>query len=116
MAISSQLSYEILEQLRDDILSYGWLCQMVRDQKPDASKKEVDGIIENSCRLLLEKKQIVIGNAVLVGEIIEIHPFSSNTNESLRLISDIMRTSDPRSNPEDSDRFWIGPVVYGHSI
>ena len=110
MAISDQISKEILAQLRYDILSYGWLSQMVRDVIAGRTKDEVDSILLDSIRQLLERQQVIVGHAVLVDDLLHVLPLASNTGDSIQILCELMRTADPVQSVEDADKFWVGPV------
>ena len=104
MNIDAEVLTEIKVQLQDDILYFGWLCQLVRLIKPQPIDTEYVGTVVEAVIQLHQAGTIIIGNAREVDGVVLIEPWPERDKE-LRA-----RVEWEIENANERDRdfcFWI---------
>lgn len=99
-----QLADEIRFQLKEDILSFGWMVQIAQLQNPkDAPAAHVNAVFE-AIILLRASDEIVVGAAKNVAGHVRIEPWPEQGEE---LRSRLIQTSDSATGLDRDFCFWI---------
>ena len=68
---------EIESQLQDDILHFGWLCQIAKDHCPSFTDSEIVDCVSDAVTHLAKDRVIVIGDAAERNGIVQIQPWTT---------------------------------------
>ena len=75
MSPSRDILAEIESQLQDDILHFGWLCQVTRDLCPSFTDLEIVDSVTAAVTHLANDRVIVVGGAAESNGIVQIQPW-----------------------------------------
>ena len=104
MNFEQQLIAEIESQLEDDVLYFGWLVQIARQQNPTYTESECADVVLDSIARLHRDGTIVVGNARETDGMVLIDAWPE-LNHDLR---DRMESVIAESKNRDRDIcFWI---------
>ena len=110
MTINEQLIAEIISQLEDDILSYGWMIQIAQQQKPERSEAECTNAVLDSVIKLHNDAAIVVGNAHQSDGMVLINPWSEQNDElRTRMASEILKYNE---SDDQAYCFWVQLSVH----
>src|SRR5262245_55991534 len=73
---SPDILAEIESQLQDDILHFGWLCQIARDHCPSFTDSEIVDCVSAAVTHLAKDRVIVVGDAAESNGIVQIQPWT----------------------------------------
>ena len=76
MSRSPDILAEIKSQLQDDILHFGWLCQIARDLYPSFTDSEIVGCVTAAVTHLAKDRAIVVGDATESDGVVQIQPWT----------------------------------------
>jgi len=76
MSPTADMLAEIESQLQDDILHFGWLCQIARDHCPSVTDSEIVDCVTAAVTHLAKDRVIVVGDAVESNGIVQIQPWT----------------------------------------
>jgi hypothetical protein len=108
MALDDEvLTREIQLQLDGDLLSYGWLRQIVRELYPAIQKKMVTALVYESVARLFDSRIAIIGNACEIDGVVRVVPWSGNRDEVLDKLKSFMWGAGENPSQEDLNGFWI---------
>lgn len=78
-----KLPEEIAYRLNYDILNYGWLLKIAREQFPGRTfEQQIDALVE-SLRMLVDELRIVIGPTILRDGLIHIENWGDSVDETI---------------------------------
>lgn len=81
MKPSSDMLAEIESQLQDDILHFGWLCQIARDLHPSFAEWEIVDCVISAVSHLAKDRLIVVGAAAETNGMVQIQPWPVRPEE-----------------------------------
>ena len=76
MKTNPDILAEIESQLQDDILHFGWLCQIARDHCPSFTDSEIVGCVTAAVTQLAKDRAIVVGDAAESNGMVQIRPWT----------------------------------------
>lgn len=77
MSPSPDLLADIESQLQDDILHFGWLCQIARDHCPSFTDSQIVDSVAAAVTHLAKERVIVVGDVAESNGIVQIQPWTS---------------------------------------
>lgn len=104
MNIDSELLAGIRDQLQEDILYFGWLCQIVRLANPHFSDAEKVRTVVDAVTQLCEDGTIIVGGAREADGMVLIDPWPERDSELRAKIASAIHNASER---DQSFCFWI---------
>jgi hypothetical protein len=104
MSVDSELLAEIKDQLQDDILNFGWLCQIVRLKNPHHTEADRIGAVVDAVIGLHQDGTIIVGRARETDGTVLIDPWPERNHE---LRARIESAIDNATEEERDFCFWI---------
>ena len=94
MSPSTDILAEIESQLQDDILHFGWLCQIAKDHCPSFTDSEIVDYVSAAVTHLAKDRVIVVGDAAESNGMVLIQPWPIRPEELPARISEATSSSD----------------------
>jgi hypothetical protein len=102
--IERELSIAIMDQLKDDILDFGWLVQLARLQNPDRANSDHIRMVINCVACLHNEGKMVVGSAHINNGLVLIDPWPETSENLQRRMKRAIRDS---VGDDRNYCFWI---------
>ncbi len=108
MAVSEEeLILEIQQQLDSDVLSYGWLRQIVRDFDPRIDKHTITKLVYEAVVRIYDSGIAIIGNAKQIDGMVIVVPWNGTRDELLEKLDNFITQAGDTPSQDDLNGFWL---------